>query len=137
MKLLKDNRPMPGIKPKPGDFAVIFIVVLLAAAISLFYYNSFSDPGKKYAAIYQNGRLVKRVPLDGLKDRIDLEITGAYINIVSLENEKACISYSTCREQVCVHTGWVSRPGQSSVCLPNQVVVQIVGDNADFDGISR
>jgi hypothetical protein len=33
---------------------------------------------------------------------------------------------SDCPDKICVHTGFLSIPGQSAVCLPNRVVVRIV-----------
>jgi hypothetical protein len=137
MKLLKGNRLSQGLKPKFGDFAVIAIIILFAAAVSLYYYNSFDNTGVKYAVVYHNGKVVKKVPLNSLNGRIEFKINGEYTNIVAFENGRASISYSTCKDQVCVHTGWLSVPGQSAVCLPNRVILRIEGENADYDGISR
>ena len=37
------------------------------------------------------------------------------------------VSSSDCPTQDCVHTGTITRAGQSIVCLPEQVVVQLTG----------
>jgi len=37
------------------------------------------------------------------------------------------VSASDCPTQDCVRTGAISRPGQSIVCLPEQVIVKLVG----------
>ena len=37
------------------------------------------------------------------------------------------VTSSDCPTQDCVHTGRISRAGQSIVCLPAQVAVQLVG----------
>jgi hypothetical protein len=41
-----------------------------------------------------------------------------------------------CPDQRCVHQGWASRTGQCIVCLPNRVMIQIEGGNADADTVS-
>jgi hypothetical protein len=34
---------------------------------------------------------------------------------------------SPCPLEVCVHTGWIRRPGQMIVCVPNRIIVRIAG----------
>ncbi|NMB01247.1 MAG: NusG domain II-containing protein [Firmicutes bacterium] len=44
-----------------------------------------------------------------------------------LQDGKAIISHSDCPDQLCVHVfGWLEKPPQMSVCLPNEIMVQIV-----------
>ena len=38
-----------------------------------------------------------------------------------------------CPDKVCVKTGKIKSPGQTVVCLPHRVVIEITGDNADID----
>jgi hypothetical protein len=47
-----------------------------------------------------------------------LEVRGARIRVVS----------SPCPRQICRHGGWIGRPGETIVCLPNRVVVRIPGE---------
>jgi len=43
-----------------------------------------------------------------------------------------------CPDQVCVNTRPADREGQSIVCLPNRVVVEVRGSKKDFiDGVSE
>jgi len=37
------------------------------------------------------------------------------------------MTYSTCKNQVCVNTGAISQTRDAIVCLPNKIVVEIVG----------
>jgi hypothetical protein len=36
------------------------------------------------------------------------------------------MDYSDCKNQVCVNTGKISKAGETIVCLPNYVIVEIV-----------
>ncbi len=38
--------------------------------------------------------------------------------------------------QLCVRQGWISRPGEAAICLPNQVSVEIVGRQVVYDSLS-
>jgi len=40
---------------------------------------------------------------------------------------------SDCPDQICVHTGFISKPGQVSACIPAQVLVRITGDTSNND----
>ena len=41
--------------------------------------------------------------------------------------EGVCVSHADCPTQDCVHTGVITRPGQSIVCLPARIVVELEG----------
>ncbi|MEJ5187425.1 MAG: NusG domain II-containing protein [Candidatus Geothermincolales bacterium] len=44
---------------------------------------------------------------------------------------------SACPDKLCVRTGWISRPGESIVCLPNRVVLEIKAPGGGPDVINR
>ena len=46
------------------------------------------------------------------------------------------VSESDCPNQDCVHSGAISRAGQSVVCLPARVAVTLEGAAADYDLIA-
>lgn len=64
-------------------------------------------------------------------------ITGANggTNLLVIEDGAARIEEASCSDGVCVHTGRIRRNGQSIVCLPNQVVVEIVSDTENSSGV--
>ena len=64
-------------------------------------------------------------------------ITGANggTNLLVIEDGAARIEEASCPDGVCVHTGRIRRNGQSIVCLPNQVVVEIASDMENSSGV--
>lgn len=64
-------------------------------------------------------------------------ITGADggTNLLVIEDGAARIEEASCPDGVCVHTGRIRRNGQSIVCLPNQVVVEIVSETENSSGV--
>lgn len=36
---------------------------------------------------------------------------------------------ANCPDKVCVHTGFINKPGQSIVCLPHKINVKIVSND--------
>jgi hypothetical protein len=63
--------------------------------------------------------------------------TGTQHNVVVIKDGMVSMAESDCTNQVCVHTGAISNSSQSIICLPNKVVVQIVGKEVEYDAISN
>lgn len=61
------------------------------------------------------------------------------INIVVIENGTVHMDQSNCKNQVCVQDGHIDTVGQQVICLPNRVVIEIVGDDSEkaFDAIAQ
>lgn len=43
---------------------------------------------------------------------------------------------SPCPNQICVHAGWLANAGDVAACLPNQVSLQVLGNQGFFDSIN-
>ena len=43
---------------------------------------------------------------------------------------------SPCRNQYCVHQGWLSRAGQVAICLQNQVSLELLGARKSYDSLN-
>lgn len=52
-------------------------------------------------------------------------------NGLTIENGIAYMEWATCANQLCVHQGVIGNIGESIVCLPHKVVVQVVGEEGD------
>jgi hypothetical protein len=56
-----------------------------------------------------------------------------------VKSGKIRVSDSDCPNRVCMREGWIMNPGQSIVCLPNHVIVEIPvdHDNGKYDILSK
>ena len=72
-----------------------------------------------------------------LSDDVEYEIHGVNggTNRLVIRDGRAWIEEASCPDKLCVRMGRVHRNGQSVVCLPNQVVVEIVGGENESDSI--
>lgn len=52
-------------------------------------------------------------------------------NVIEVAGGRVRCAESDCSNQICVGTGWVSQVGQTIVCLPHELTVQVVADPDD------
>ena len=118
---------------RPGDFVIVFVVLLLALAVFLPFVLAHAQT--LTCEITQDGKLVKRVQLGmGYQDTITIE--GKVTNVIEITENNVYFSHSDCPDQVCVRTGKLTRAGQIAVCLPNRVIVRLIGAQDEIDAIA-
>jgi len=43
-----------------------------------------------------------------------------------------------CPRKICSHSGWISKPGETLICVPNRLVIRVVkGGRSQIDAITR
>ena len=125
----------PELKPNLWDILVVLAVVALAAASALTVWPG-RDSGSLTAVVTADGEELDRfAPADLAADPRTYTHNG-YTLTVTAEDGGLRVSEADCPTQDCVHTGAISRSGQSIVCLPARIVIQLTGgttDNNDVD----
>ena len=114
------------LKFQKTDLLVIAAIVLIAATIAAAFLLSTHNNKAALVQIYQDGQLVKEVPL---QENATITIPGEYQNIIQVQDGKVAITEANCPGNDCVHIGWISTPGASIVCLPNRLEIRIVGSD--------
>jgi len=56
--------------------------------------------------------------------------------IISIARGKARFSKSPCHTQYCVHQGWLTHAGQTAICLPNQISLELLGEVKPYDSLN-
>ena len=117
-----------------GD--IILIAVLLALSLmSLGAARLFGVSGK-HAVVEVDNRRVLELPLD--RD-IATTVTGPIgETVIEVENGAVSIPKSPCPNKSCKHMGHISHAGEILVCVPNHLIVKIIGgknDSKAFDGV--
>jgi hypothetical protein len=111
---------------RPGDFFILGAVILLAGIIILaFFFPSQSKA--TYCVIQQDGVIIEKVEL-GKQIHRTIEIDGDYHNTIEIDDDRVRFAFSDCPNHFCEQTGWISKSYQSAVCLPNNVIIQIVSE---------
>ena len=121
------------------DALVALAVALLAAVTALLFYLPRTQSDQLTLVITVGGQEQSRTPVTQLPDgpvRIEgrggytLTLSPSYSDLPFSPEWSVRVSDSDCPGQDCIHTGAISRAGQSIVCLPAQVVVYLEGTPA-------
>ncbi|MDI3480499.1 MAG: hypothetical protein PWQ97_154 [Tepidanaerobacteraceae bacterium] len=120
----------------------ILIALIIVSAVLIFTgFQMYTFGGERtYAVIEINGRLFQKISLGKGGPILQLKVPGIMgESIVEINRDKVRMLYSPCPDKDCMHQGWISRPGQMIVCLPNRVVIKIQSEstpNDQLDGVS-
>lgn len=126
MKLLKTL--------KKGDF-VIFAIILIIAIICLVPFIS-TQTDQLVCEISQDNKIIHKIILNkGYKDKITIETQNGN-SVICIEDNSVWFESSDCPDQVCVHTGKLTHAGQIAVCLPNKVIIKLIGQENQIDAIA-
>ncbi|MDR2649043.1 MAG: NusG domain II-containing protein [Clostridiales bacterium] len=111
---------------KKADGIIIAVVLTVCAALFLFFrYGEQKHTNQMKAEIYASGRLLQTVSLTDERTREFVIENGKMI--LSIEQDGVAVSYADCPSRVCVRTGKITLPGQMITCLPNRVIVKLIG----------
>jgi hypothetical protein len=132
------------LKLKKGDLLIIAAVLLAAAVLLGLKYLPAVD-GEKTLRIELEGRLIDEVNFTSDVDRqitvqlpegqAIVEISGGKVRVVPMPK-------GLCPLGICSSVGWVEQSGDAIVCLPNRMVLTVVGGPSNelwdsLDGVTR
>ena len=121
-------------KIRKNDIILIAVLALIAF-VSYIGIGFFQGANTKtgVAVVTIDGEEYGRFPLAvDTTERIELP-DGSY-NILEIRDGEADITDASCPDGICVNHRAVSKRGESIVCLPNKVAVEIEnGEESDID----
>lgn len=118
---------------KKGDVIVILLMLSFVIVISIgavIYQNSMQS---LEVVITQDNETIYRYTLsDTLDEVITIDYEGHY-NEVHIHKEQVWIETADCTNQVCVHKGVIDKAGETIVCIPHKLVIEIKGRKEAID----
>ncbi len=114
------------------------IIIALAFGLLVWLYVHYwigSFESADYALIWVANQAPKRFDL---QDNQQISVQG-YLGESLIEVKAGQIRFLTspCQSQYCIHAGWLTNNGEVVACLPNQVTIQLRGnENLQFDSIA-
>lgn len=120
-------------KNKFRNDVILVTVILIIAVTVLLFINGTKVTGDRVVVKIDG----EETEVYSLSENIEFEIkTGKNnenINVVVIENGRVRVTEADCPDGICKDYRPISYVGQTIVCLPHKVVIEIVGDEADSD----
>lgn len=129
----------PKLRPSLWDALVVCAVILAAILSAVAVWGGNRSTEELTVIVSINGEEVNRCRVAELPDADRTYTNNGYTLTVSLAEAFSGemglqVSESDCPTQDCVHTGIITRGGQSIVCLPARIIIQLVGGTESADG---
>ncbi|NLM51264.1 MAG: NusG domain II-containing protein [Firmicutes bacterium] len=123
------------MKWKKGDLVVVVAVLLMA--LSLFAVKALpAAAGERVLQVTLDGQLVKELALTGEHNEtitVPIPKGEAVVEIIDGKVRMLPMSKELCPQAICSHVGWIERPGDAIVCLPNRLIVTIEGNGTTVE----
>lgn len=117
---------------KKADLLLAAAALAAAAGVYLFYSAGAGAGGG--VEITVDGESMGFLPLD-TDDSIRIETEWGW-NVVSIQDGAVMVTEADCRDQICVEHKKIRKTGETIVCLPHKLVVEITGEApAGFDAV--
>ena len=122
---------------KIGDIVIIALLVMLSfLPLAIFTYQNASANGDSmHVVVSADGEIVHEMELknDHTREIYEFVDDHGHENTVVREGLIVYISDANCQDLLCVQQGQISEVGETLVCLPNRVLVEIVSDGVDIE----
>ena len=123
------NHKLRVVELTKGDKVLIGIVVLLTLISLGFIKRQALSDGNKYVSIQVNGEEVKKIIFDKKIIGKTYAIESEYgYNLVEIGDEEVRVIEASCPDKIDVKQGYISKIGESIICLPNRMVIEIKGE---------
>lgn len=117
---------------RSGDWGV-WLLSALGVGTAFVYLWQGSGNGE-WAVIRQRGQIVAELSLQTPRR---LEVAGPLgSTLIEIQSGRARIAADPGPRQYCVKQGWLSRNGEIAICAPNQVSLQIRGQQTAYDTLA-
>lgn len=121
---------------KKGDFLLIFTLLFLLVGAFFYVQNSFVESNSKFISVQVNGKEIRKIKFGVGKNQYPIR-TNFGLNILEVDEEGVRVIEASCPDKLDVKFGKISRVGQSIVCLPNRLVIEVKSDrNNEIDVIN-
>jgi hypothetical protein len=116
---------------KRGDWLILSLTTLLTIWLAI---NIWNGGAADKALIRSGGKIFREVPLS--RDTV-IEVNGPLgISKIAIHQRQARIVSDPSPRQYCVRQGWLKNAGEISICLPNQVSVELIGGQKKYDSLN-
>ena len=133
MRAIMQSKEILVLKLKWGDF-LIFALIIIVVVVMFFSGIIGNNDEELIAEISHDGEILYKINLAELSEQTEILLDDGNVKIVA-EQGRIRFEESDCPDLVCVNTGWIKKQGRIAACLPNRILIKIVGFNEEVDAV--
>lgn len=125
---------------RPWDYIIFFILLVVSfIPLIIFGYSqkqqmtTATNNAKPttYAEISVDKKVIKKIKLSRKTQHqlFTLHPHPGEYNIIEVNGTRIRDKEDNTPDQIAVNTGWISKPGQQSICLPHRLIITIKSSN--------
>ena len=106
-------------------------IIILGVVVALFLFLKFSANDGEQVIVKVDKKEIARYDLNTDREVI-IDGKDGGKNTLVIKDGKAYIKDATCPDKLCEHQGKIHMVGQSLICLPNRVIIEIINLSTPF-----
>lgn len=118
---------------KKMDIVIIVLLLIISFTPHLIFFKTSQKSSKNnYAIIKVDGKIHKKIDLSNVKnnEEVNLNLPNGK-NTLLIKNNSIQMDSANCNDALCVKQGNISKVGQTIICLPHKLIIEIKGDELD------
>lgn len=118
---------------RPAD--VILAIGLIVIGFAMSFFLAFGKDDGAQVTVHAGGELYGVYSLN--EDQTVTVRQGSRKNEFEIKNGTVRMLHASCHNHDCIQQGSISRTGETIVCLPNKVVLEVTGGEEAFDVVAQ
>lgn len=110
-----------------NDIKLIVIILIIVFLFFIFKSNESAN----YAYIYYESNLILKVDLN-INDTYTVKGFNGDV-IIEVNNNKIRVNEENSSYNLCSKQGYISKPGESIICLPNKIIIELINEEIDTE----
>lgn len=120
-------------KNKFRNDVILAAVIVIIAVAGLLFINGTKVKGNRVVVKINGVETRSYVLSENTEFEIKTGKKNEDSNVVVIENGKVRVTEADCPDGICKNYRPISYVGETIICLPHKVVIEIVGDETDMD----
>lgn len=104
------------------------VILLLLVAVTVAFIPAMRASAPSTVIVRRDNTVLARYPID---HDVVFTIEGREGPLsIRIANKGVLVTHASCKNQVCVRTGIITRPFQQIICAPNHIIIEITSFRA-------
>lgn len=109
------------------DKIIIVLILIFSIAAAVYKSEKRQAGANQRVLIYKNNILIKQVEL---KEDANFNLGQSGISL-EIKDSAVKVLSADCPHKTCVNRGVIRYPGESIICVPNQIIIEIEAEGHD------